>query len=151
MNVATRKKFTRLDSDERPEKMKDYFDKQGQAIALIYNHLKNTHRRQICKCETVYKIMTKLDAEYQVNSKTGVMSITAKWQNLRFNKGGDLCKYVEKHEYYAEQLMETGEDLLDDHRVYQLHTSLPPKYDNAMEYYEGLDEFEDGFKTYDVY
>jgi len=39
MNVATQKKFTKLDSDERPEKMKDYFDKQGQAIILIYNCL----------------------------------------------------------------------------------------------------------------
>jgi len=29
--------------------------------------------------------------------------------------------------------------------------SLPPKYDNAVEYYERLNEFEDGFKTYDAY
>ena len=83
--------------------------------------------------------MMKMDAEFKITSRIGIMSTIAKWQELLFNEGGDLRKYIEIHENRA------------DRRVYQLHMSLPPKYDAAMEYYERLDDYKNGEKTYDAY
>ena len=92
----------------------------------------------------------KMDAEFKITSRIGIMSAIAKGQKLWFNEGDDLRKYIEIHENRAETIMESGEELSDDQRFYQLHMSLPPKYDAAMEYYKRLNDYKDGEKTYDA-
>jgi len=67
---------------------------------------------------------------------------------MQFNEGGNLEAYVLKHEGYVEELLAAGKDISDKRRVIQLHASVPPKLDAALQYYDRL---EDDEKTYEAY
>jgi len=71
------------------------------------------------------------------------------WQSLKYDESRDLCKYVMKHEEMAEDMIDGGEDISDKRRVFQLHMSLPSKYDSALEFYKNLEDPEE--RTYEAY
>jgi len=48
----------------------------------------------------------------------------------------------------AQQLIDAGEQISEDRHVFQLHMSLPSKFDSAMDFYKNLEE--DG-RTYETY
>lgn len=144
---ADETKYRALNPKERESKMGEYDDRQWRARVIIYDRLDTNHLDRIRQCITVRDIMEKLDREHESKSLVSQIRHRSRYYNFKF-KGGDLKEYVLEHEKRAQQYQATGAELGDRERVLQLHTSLPPIYDSAIDSYRSLQE---NLQTYEGY
>ena len=65
--------YLRISEADRRTKMEEYYERQGKAIALIYDKLENTHLRKTRTCKTIDQIIRKVDSEFFMTSKVATL------------------------------------------------------------------------------
>jgi len=136
------------DEDEREEKMATYATLQGTAQSILFNRLRDQHLRQIKKFVTVRQILNHLDQEFRVTSKIGLANAGDEYQQLRFQPGNDMAKFIKLFEKKADQFEEAGGELKSEDKVTQLSIAIPNEYDAILDWYEMQNE---ETRTYEMF
>lgn len=142
------KQFRQLSAADREEKMEEFVDRQEIAKSVLYERLDNVQLRKIRNCVTVRDMVEKLDKEYRVNSKVGLITARDNFQTLRYDGRGDLRKYLDNFESNALKFLEAGGELNDDNKVQQLSLSVPTEYDSVLDWYEMQDKKKQTYENY---
>ncbi len=135
-------------SEEKRVTMKDFDTKTEKGLAIIVERLENRFVERIRKLVTVSQVIKALDRDFRVTTKVGLMTAMREYRSMIFGVGGDLGKYLLKHEAAAQKVEESGGELSDEEKVHQLHASLPEIYDSVLDWFEFLPAAEQNYYTY---
>lgn len=119
----------------------------GMALSMIYDRLSDTYLTRVADCQSPSQIFKVLDNEFKTTTMVGQMTKLSRYQEMKYT-GGDMRKYVIAHESRADEVIRSGEQLADNRRVFQLHMSLPVKFDSAMQFYQLLPPESQTYENY---
>ncbi len=121
------KKCVALPEEERGTTMQDFDNKTEKGLAIIVERLENRFIERIRKLKTVSQVLKPLDRDFSITTKVGLVTAKHQYGSMVFRDGGDLAKYIIKHDTVAQKVEESGEKLTDKEKIHQLHVSLPEK------------------------
>ena len=144
---ADEAKYLQMNDTEHYTELADYSMQQDRAQAILADRLDFAYVRKIRQCTTIRLMIAKLDQEFRTTTDIGIITKRNAYLSMKFNEGGDLKRYVDIHENWAQAYEEAGGEILEKDRVMNLHSSLPEKYDHILNYYR----LSPDAKTYDTY